>query len=393
MERDYYNLPDFVLRLLAAKASGKLTSEQEMQLQNWLSQNPQHMAKSEELLGLLQKQHYLHLRSQVNEAQGWKAIQQKIHPQKTIRTLAWKWSKYAAALLVIMSFAWYLRTTVKTTSKETAQVHIQKVERNNKAVLVLSDGSEMVLDNPGDTLLKESGGITIKNLPGQMLAYDQSQINPDEKSINKLVVPAGARYEIRLSDGTKVWMNSVSQLEYPLAFGKSQRKIKLTGEAFFEVAKDATRPFIIDANGYEIKVLGTSFNVSVYPADNFMETTLVNGAVEITGKGGKVISLKPAQMARVDNADQSIAIETVDTRYFTSWKDGIMYFDNMPLEDLTTKLERWYCVKITYKNEKPKRLHFSGALENSRDIQFLLNLISQTTHVKFEVKDKLITVE
>jgi transmembrane sensor len=393
MERDYYNLPDFVLRLLAAKASGKLTSEQEMQLQNWLSQNPQHMAKSEELLGLLQKQHYLHLRSQVNEAQGWKAIQQKIHPQKTIRTLAWKWSKYAAALLVIMSFAWYLRTTVKTTSKETAQVHIQKVERNNKAVLILSDGSEMVLDNPGDTLLKESGGITIKNLPGQMLAYDQSQINPDEKSINKLVVPAGARYEIRLSDGTKVWMNSVSQLEYPLAFGKSQRRIKLTGEAFFEVAKDATRPFIIDANGYEIKVLGTSFNVSVYPADNYMETTLVNGAVEITGKSGKVISLKPAQMARIDNADQSIAIETVDTRYFTSWKDGIMYFDNMPLEDLTTKLERWYGVKITYKNEKPKRLHFSGALENSRDIQFLLNLISQTTHVKFEVKDKLITVE
>jgi transmembrane sensor len=393
MERDHYNIPDFVLGLLASKASGKLTSEEDIQLQNWLSQNPQHRAESQELQELLQKQHLLYLRSQVNEAQGWKAIQQKIHPQKTIRTLAWKWSKYAAALLVIMSFAWYLRTTVKTTSKETAQVHIQKVERNNKAVLVLSDGSEMVLDNPGDTLLKESGGITIKNLPGQMLAYDQSQINPDEKSINKLVVPAGARYEIRLSDGTKVWMNSVSQLEYPLAFGKSQRKIKLTGEAFFEVAKDATRPFIIDANGYEIKVLGTSFNVSVYPADNFMETTLVNGAVEITGKGGKVISLKPAQMARVDNADQSIAIETVDTRYFTSWKDGIMYFDNMPLEDLTTKLERWYGVKITYKNEKPKRLHFSGALENSRDIQFLLNLISQTTHVKFEVKDKLITVE
>jgi ferric-dicitrate binding protein FerR (iron transport regulator) len=98
-------------------------------------------------------------------------------------------------------------------------------------------------------------------------------------------------------------------------------------------------------------------------------------------------------MARIDNADQSIAIETVDTRYFTSWKDGIIYFDNMPLEDLTTKLERWYSVKITYKNEKPKQLHFSGALENSRDIQFLLNLISQTTHVKFEVKDKLITVE
>lgn len=393
MERDHYNIPDFVLEILAAKASGKLTPEEDIQLQNWLSQNPQHRAEIEELQELLQKQHLIYLRNQVNEAQGWKAIQQKIHSPKTIRTLAWKWSKYAAALLVIISFAWYLRTTVKTPSKETAQVHIKKVERNNKAVLILSDGSEMVLDNPGDTLLKESGGITIKNLPGQMLAYDQSQINPDEKAINKLVVPAGARYEIRLSDGTKVWMNSVSQLEYPLAFGKSQRKIKLTGEAFFEVAKDATRPFIIDANGYEIKVLGTSFNVSVYPADNFMETTLVNGAVEITGKGGKVISLKPAQMARIDNADQSIAIETVDTRYFTSWKDGIMYFDNMPLEDLTTKLERWYGVKITYKNEKPKRLHFSGALENSRDIQFLLNLISQTTHVKFEVKDKLITVE
>ncbi len=393
MERDHYNLPDFVLGLLAAKASGKLTSEQEIQLQSWLSQNPQHMAKSQELLRLLQKQHYLHLRTQVNEAQGWKSIRQKIHTEKPIRTLDWKWSKYAAALLVIIGFAWYLSTTVTKPPKESAIAREPKVERNNKAVLILSDGSEMVLDNPGDTLLKDSGGVNIRNIPGQLLAYGKSYTNPNEKASNKLVVPAGARYEIQLSDGTKVWMNSVSQLEYPLAFGKSQRRIKLTGEAFFEVAKDATRPFIIDANGYEIKVLGTSFNVSVYPADTYMETTLVNGAVEITGKGGKVISLKPAQMARIGNADQSIAIETVDTRYFTSWKDGIMYFNNMPLEELTTRLERWYGVKITFKNEKPKRLHFSGALENSRDIRFLLNLVSQTTHVKFEVNDKLITVE
>lgn len=393
MEKDQNAFPDFVLDLLAGKACGSITPDQEIHLQNWLSENPQLQVESQELLELLQKEYFLHLRNLVNEPKGWESIQRQIYAVKPIRNLAWKWSKYAAVLLAILGFAWYMNSIRKDSPKEHTAAKAPQVERNNTAILILSDGNRMVLDNPGDTLLKEASGFNIRNIPGELLAYAQTNNVLNEKAFNKLMVPAGARYQVQLSDGTKVWMNSVSQLEYPLAFGKSDRKIKLTGEAFFEVAKDANRPFIIDANGYEIKVLGTSFNVSAYKSDDFMETTLVTGAVEITGKEGEKFNLVPEQMGRINNKDQSVAIEKVDTRYFTSWKDGIMYFDNLPLEELATRLERWYGVKIIFNNEKPKHLHFSGAVENSRNIQFLLNLISQTTHVKFVTNEKTITVE
>lgn len=394
MERDYHAIPDFVLELLAGKASGLISIGQEQKLQQWLSENPQSALACKELLELLRKQHYVNLQKQVNKEQAWNKIRQRIHPDKTIRRLALKWSKVAAVILFLTGLAWYLKTTFTTTATKEIIAESAVPGRNNKAVLILSNGIQLVLDNPGDTLLKEFGGVDIRNKPGELLSYDEhGNSTITEKTINKLLVPAGTRYNLQLSDGTRVWMNSVSQLEYPVVFGKSERRIILTGEAFFEVTKDNKRPFIIEANGNEIKVLGTSFNVSAYESDMQMKTTLVEGAVEITSSQGQVFKLAPSQMASINNRNQSVVIETVDTRYFTSWKDGILYFDNLPLIELTTRLERWYDVEIHFKSEKAKQLHFSGAMENSRNIQFLLNLISQTTHVKFEINGKTISVE
>jgi transmembrane sensor len=393
MERNYNTLPDFVIELLATKAIGLLSSDQEDRLQQWLSANPEHVQASKDLFILLQKQHYVNLQKEVNKEQGWKKIQQKIQQKNTVHLLVWKWSKIAALLIVLLGLSWYLKLYLTTPEKLDPIAETSIPQRNHKAVLILSDGNQYLLDNHVDTLLNESGGVSIRNKPGQLLSYDKHQGSVNENSFNKLLMPAGARYQVQLSDGTKVWMNSLSSLEYPVLFGKSERRVILKGEAFFEVAHESARPFIVVANGNEIKVLGTSFNISAYESDHSMETTLISGSVEFYCPGRESIRLLPSQLLRINTLTKSIDIETVNTRYYTSWKDDILYFDNLPLQELAIRLERWYDVEIIFKSENAKRKHFSGALENSRNIHFILNLISQTTHIKFEINGRKIFVE
>jgi len=394
MEREDNTIPNFIIELLAGKAYGLSTPEKEKRLQHWLTANPQYSQSSKELLVLLEKHYYLNLQKKVNKEKGWKSIQQKIQSKKSIRIFTQKWSKIAALIFVLIGLTWYFKSYIIKPLKDKVDTESSYSQVNNKAVLVLSNGNQLILDNPGDTLLEESGGLGIRNKPGELLTYDQSSFKEIiEIKINKLLVPSGTRYQLLLSDGTKVWMNSLSTLEYPVVFGKSERRVMLKGEAFFEVTHDTTRPFIVVANNNEIMVLGTSFNVSAYESDNRMETTLVEGSVEIYIPGNNSFKLVPSQLATINTLNNSVNIVTVNTRYYTSWKDDILYFDNLPLQELATRLERWYDVEIIFKNERARQLHFSGAMENNRNIQFLLNLISQTTHVKFEINGKKIFVE
>jgi len=393
METQHQPIPDLILELLALKAGNRLSPAREKILATWILDNPRYQKDCEVLLAQFQKQYYLHLNQQVDQQKGWQTIRQKTGRRSHITHLARRWAKIAALALAILGIGWAISTTNKKTEITIPMASVPPIERGNKAVLILSDGNQLLLDNTGDTLFEESGGVNIRNKAGEMLAYGSSENPVKAQTMNTLVIPAGARYQLLLSDGTRVWMNSASQLEYPVAFANGERKVKLTGEAFFEVSKDAARPFIIDANGYEVKVLGTSFNVSAYATDEFMETTLVNGSVKVTNKIGEVVNLEPDQMLRINNQNQTSDLGEVDTRFYTSWKDGILYFDNLPMDELAKRLERWYDVKIVFNNEKTKQLRFSGAMENSRNIQFLLNLISQTTNIKFSQHEKTINVE
>lgn len=393
METLHQPIPDTILELLALKAGGRLSPARDKTLDTWISQNPGYQEDCDELLAQFQKLYYLHLNQQVDQEKGWQTIRQKTGRSSNITHLARQWAKIAAIALALLGIGWAISSTLKKAEITKPIASAPPIERGNKAVLILSDGHQLVLGNTGDTLLQETGGVNIHNKAGEMLAYGSTGNPVKAQAMNTLIIPAGARYQLQLSDGTRVWMNSASQLEYPVAFAQGERKVKLTGEAFFEVSKDAARPFIIEANGCEVKVLGTSFNVSAYATDEFMETTLVKGSVKITNKNGEMVKLEPDQMLRINNQNQTSDLEKVDTRFYTSWKDGILYFDNLPMDELAKRLERWYDVKILFSNEKTKQLRFSGAMENSRNIQFLLNLISQTTNIKFNQHEKTITVE
>jgi len=392
MENKYKNIPDDILELLAGSACGTLPENKKKQLLGWLSDHPQLSNECDEFRDRVKKTYLLHLKKELNHNQAWNRIHKQIHPNSKTRSFIIKFLPYAAIFVMLGGLVWYLYHSFEKKA-ESIDIVNQLPERTHQAILIQSNGKQIDLNNPNQINLMEKGDINITNKPGEILAYDTGDVNPDEVGMNKMIVPAGARYQLQLSDGTMVWMNSASEIEYPVSFGKNERRIRLEGEAYFEVKSDSQHPFIISTNGYEITVSGTAFNVSTYKSDSFMETTLVEGKVEVTGRDGKSVNLAPGQMVKIVHEDQSLLVSEVDTRFYTSWKDGVLHFNKVSLYELTVKLERWYNVNIEFSDKGKMNLLYSGAMENSRNIEFLFDLIEQTADVNFVVEENTIRVE
>lgn len=392
--KEFNHIPDQILDLLTRSALNKLEDPGLHELRQWMEQNPGRVQACNVYMDRVRKFYWLHLSKETVEPEVQiEKILQRQALQKSKINVKFRLLAYAATFLILIGIAWFLFQLSGEPEAEIAQAEVPFLERHNRAVLVLSDGNSLVLDNPESADLPGETGVRITNRPGELLSYEQQQTTIEAQRFNRLIVPAGARYQLQLSDGTRVWMNAQSELEYPVAFSSSLRKVKLTGEAYFEVQSDALMPLIIEANGYEIFVHGTAFNVSAYNDDHFIQTTLVSGAVEISSRQGSKYKLNPGQMAMINHQNQEIRIENVDTRLFTSWREGILYFNKISLKELSTKLERWYDVEISFENELAAGFQFSGAMENSRDIGFLLNLIGKAADVEFEISEKQITVK
>lgn len=389
-----YSIPDEVLHWLTLKALGKLAETESEKLNRWMHENPEACNDCASFTDKVKKTHWTYLSKNIADP---KTIVVKLLPFKTNNRAGnrsiFPYLAYAASLLILAGFLWYFLYQSDKTEIETTQHEAPALERKNRALLVLSDGTSHELDKSGSAEMTGEGGVKITNLPGEILRYEQEDTSTDEKPMNCLIVPAGARYQLQLSDGTKVWMNSESELEYPVSFSANHRSVRLTGEAFFEVKENKNAPFKIEANGYEIVVYGTSLNISAYANDSFIQTTLVTGALEVNSREGDTFRLDPGQMAMISHNNQEVSISNVDTRLYTSWRDGILHFHKISLKELAIKLERWYDVEIVFDSEQKSGLLFSGAMENSRDIRFLLKLIGQAANVEFEISEKQIYVK
>lgn len=391
---ELHPIPDQILHFLTQNALGRLQNPDMDLLEQWMQQNPEKLDECNAFMDQAKKYYWIYLSENIKEPQDIiEKLIFKNKPKGQIRKLPLRLLSYAATLLVLAGFAWYLFNLVSIKDPEIAQTEPTVLERHSKAVLVLSDGKSLVLDNfEGNEMFGEIG-VRITNQPGEFLHYEQESETNDSPRMHHLIVPAGARYQLQLADGTRIWMNAQSELEYPVTFSSTTRRVKLIGEAYFEVYANSSAPFIIEANGYEILVLGTAFNISAYNDDAFIQTTLVSGALEMSSRGGSSYKLKPGQMAMIDHQNQKFEVEYVDTRLFTSWKEGVLHFNKISLKDLATKLERWYDVEISFNNQKAASFLFSGAIENSRDIHFLLDLIGRAANVEFETNDKQIIVK
>ena len=261
-----------------------------------------------------------------------------------------------------------------------------------RASLILNDGQEIMLDKRL-SLMESDSSVVLSNEKGE-LSYRNVRERAGESSVNTLRVPCGGEYQFMLADGTRVRVNSESELVFPTCFNSDRREVFLKGEAYFQVAPDSDKPFYVRVNDYIVKVTGTSFNVTSYTDDPCAMTTLVEGKVSVYGNDSTWnCDLTPGHMLKFDKGTARVTSEECDPRIYISWIDGEFKFRDMRLEDIMKKLNRWYDFEVAYEEEELKDLRFSGAAEKYNPVEFLLKMIEEVTKVHFDIEGKRIMVK
>ncbi|WP_075602688.1 FecR family protein [Saccharicrinis aurantiacus] len=262
---------------------------------------------------------------------------------------------------------------------------------SNKAILLLDNGQSVQLGDIEQGVISESDGTLISNDKG-LIKYDQSNKIAQKTIYNTIKVPRGGEYQLVLADGTKVWLNSDSEIKYPVQFTGNTREVWISGELYFDVHPDKNKPFKISANGVGIEVLGTEFNVEAYKEDQDIITTLIEGSVKVTTESNKGLIMKPNDQVVFNRTDQSIEINQVNARNMSLWKDGVFYADAEPLSEIMERLARWYNVDVSYDSPMLKTKRFSIEVKRYEDISKVLHILAATQKVDFDVEGNKVIV-
>lgn len=318
-----------------------------------------------------------------------------------IKYIQWLKISAAASILALMSLGIYSYFITSDSQKDIVKVQKQDVEPGgSKGILTLSDGVEISLENTKVETLAHQGNTTIRNKNGQLVYISES---PKVENIfyNRVTIPRGGQYQLVLPDGTKVWLNAASTIAFPTAFTGKERRVRITGEVYFEVAPldvaaengiKEKMPFIVNVdNKAEVKVLGTHFNVNSYSdEDGSIKTTLLEGSVEVLSvETNQKYIIKPGQQAAIIEGG-SLNVKEVNTEEVIAWKNGFFYFDNTSLQNIMQQLSRWYDVKVTYEGDVPERI-FSGKIHRDVNLSEVLEIL-KFTKVNFRIEDKCIIV-
>jgi len=376
--------------LIAKKLEGKLTKEEGLILDDWRYKSNKNLALFHKL-SKNPENNYFKRESKLentNKEEIWNKIENNLHKKKT-RKLRTEFLKYAASIVVIGFSSFFLINSFN-------QDKTEKIARispgKNQALLMRDKGETIVLDK--FVKLKENG-LEINNTDGHLVYKNNNKVLSKEKiSYNSIIIPKGGEYNLTLSDGTTIWLNSNSKLRYPTKFSGKERLVELEGEAYFDVSKNKDFPFVVKMNDIQIKVLGTSFNVNAYNDEKEIITTLVEGKVEVNDKlRNRKEILNPKDQFVINKHNGDFKKTHVDTDIFTAWKNGRFVFQNEKLEDIMIRLSRWYDVEVFFLNNECKKIRFSGDLARYEDFCSVLEMIEFTNKIKFSIKDRSVMVE
>lgn len=294
---------------------------------------------------------------------------------------------YAAAVVLPLVIA--VGVWMNAGREMTGMVVAERVKPGSgRVVLELNDGRTYFLDTARVVETGIEGSLA--KAERKSLVYEKRET--EELVYNKVTVPRAGEYALTLSDGTRVWLNSDTEIRYPVAFSGKQRVVFLTGEAYFEVAKDSARPFRVVVNDMEVKVYGTSFNVNTHYRGS-VQTALVEGKVGIRVKStGEEFLLKPNQVAKFDVQGKNVEVSDVDMYYYTAWRVGEFVFQNETIEEIMDRLCLWYDTEVFYANDNVKGKRFTGVIARFTDVADVLHLIGETATVRFNLKGNTITV-
>jgi transmembrane sensor len=305
----------------------------------------------------------------------------------------WLYAVAASVILVpLISIIWYNSTVTNQPILMTkAKKYHQSLNPENKAVLTLADGSRISLDDSTERIITKQNGAVIRSLGRGQLSYLPSGETGDKKlAYNTATTLNGGQCQFVLADGTKVWLNAVSSLTFPVVFKGKERRVVLTGEAYFEVAKSKSMPFIVIAGGQEVKVLGTHFNVNAYTDESAVKTTLIEGSVHVGSLHANYAALlKPGQQSTFNR--QGISVNTINVNDAIAWKNGDFRL-NEDIESIMKKISRWYNVDVVYQVKKDPNIKFGGSISKSKDLNAVLKMIEATGNVHFKVEGRKVYI-
>lgn len=319
-------------------------------------------------------------------------VEQK-NTTRSRKIIMWRRIMAAAAIVTIVAATSYIflnkGSDNNIAKKEPATPSVNDLPPGgNKAVLTLADNSTIILDNAANGELTQQGNTKVLKLDDGQLSYNTNG-QSGEILYNTISTPRGGQYHVVLPDGSRVWLNAASSLRFPTAFTGNDRKIEITGEAYFEIAKNKNKPFKVSVNDMNIEVLGTHFNVMAYADEAATQTTLLEGAVKVY-RDNAIAMLAPGTQAQMNKEGKIKVNKNIDIQEVVAWKNGMFHFTSLSLDNIMRQISRWYDVDVSYKGEISKET-FSGIVSRNSNVSQVLKIMEQAG-VRFKIEGKKITI-
>lgn len=380
-----------IYQIILSVLAGEATNEEYLLFSQWMEESEENRKEYARLERLYRISSRTPKETQVDTEQAWQRVcNQTVNKKKIVKFPVW--ARYAAMVAIIVSLGIILfnEEIPSDTLSQIEQIDIKEFE---EPTLLLENGEKIALSEESFSIKQEQVVIKNDDKDNKLVYEAKKETNQNTVLNNHLIIPKGRTYQLHLEDGSRIWLNAESELIYPEQFIGDRREVTLTGEAFFEVAKNAEKPFIVKTKGIEITVLGTSFNVSCYGKDNTVSTTLVNGSVSIHTENGENQTITPSEQFTYNKESHQTTLQTVNTELYTSWINGKYIFKNTTLEEIISKLQRWYDIEPFYQEEELKNNRFSITIDRESTLDQILEVISFTSDVKLEKAGEYVNIK
>ena len=373
---------------LIAFLSGELDEREEENVRVWLEASPENRNAYESLMKDYLRIRWVQENVQIREEQAKKIIFSSLKKKRNLTPYYGVAASIAVLLIVTLFF--FIREDKQIVSEKLVTSEIKPIQ--SKAILVLSTGEQIQLTKSTQKIQEQDGSVLkIDSVMG--VQYDSLSTKRAEKPIyNKIVVPRGGEYFVTLSEGTKVWLDADSELEYPVFFSGDFREVKLKGNAYFCVTKKNDKPFVVRAGEFSLKVYGTEFNVNAYDLQN-IETVLVNGSIGFkANESTPERMMEPNELAVSDSRTGLSEIHQVDIYPYIAWKNQNIVFVNERLESIMEKMARWYDVTVFFQDESLKDLRFDCNMRRYADIRDLFFFLEKTSNARFALNGRTVVI-
>jgi ferric-dicitrate binding protein FerR (iron transport regulator) len=322
-----------------------------------------------------------------------------VQRQRGLLVKTWRWAAAAAVLLILITTTWLLLNRRPEPKKEIAAVPVNTHDvqpGKNKAILILGDGRKILLDSAAAGRLALQGNTQVDYKNGQVSYHEGHQQGPGELLYNTLSTANGESYSLTLADGSRVWLNAASSIRFPVAFTGKERRVEITGEVYFKVAKNANLPFIVTASGMDVQALGTEFNINAYSNEPSIKTTLLEGKVSVKSastdpSAQASLILTPGQQSQLDANNHLTFEKDINVDEIIAWKEGVFHFESADLKTIMRQFARWYNVEIVYEGAVKNRKFF-GVVNRNNTLKQVLEMLKDN-EIVYSIEGKKLIVK